>query len=240
MTTLGSPRLAAGRAGRTDWTAARIVCAVAGVLLVLCSLGLLGGGGAAIWASATQRHGGDIDLGTWTYRSNGYALASSTTDMFGATSGWPGPRSLLGPVRIRVTSASGTGPVFAGFAPAAPARRYLAGVGYDTVRGISHHQVSYAGRSGGAPSVLPVRAGIWTTRAAGTGTQTLAWAARAGDWTVIAMNADGSRPVAVRISVAAAMPALPWVGAGLLAGGVLALAAGIALIVIPGRRGGTG
>jgi hypothetical protein len=36
------------------------------------------------------------------------------------------------------------------------------------------------------------------------------------------------------------MPALPWVGAGLLAGGVLALAAGIALIVIPGRRGGTG
>jgi len=123
---------------------------VAGALLVLCSLGLLGGGGAAVWASATQRHGGDIDLGTWTYRSSGYALVSSTTDMFGATSGWPGPRSLLGPVRIRVTSASGAGPVFAGFAPAHEARRYLAGVGYDTVRGITHHQIRYAGHSGGA------------------------------------------------------------------------------------------
>jgi len=50
------------------------------------------------------------------------------------------------------------------------------------------------------------------------------------------MNADGSRPVAVRISVGAAMPALPWIGAGLLGGGVLVLAAGIALIVGPARR----
>jgi hypothetical protein len=50
------------------------------------------------------------------------------------------------------------------------------------------------------------------------------------------MNADGSRPVTVRVSVAAALPSLPWVATGLLAGGVLVLAAGIALVVVPVRR----
>ena len=138
-------------------------------MLALCSLGLLGGGGAAVWESATQRHGGDIDLGTWSYRGDGYALASSTADMFGATSGWPGPRSLLGTARIRVTSASGANPVFAGITQADAARRYLAGVGYDTVRGLTHHHATYAAHSGGAPVAAPIQTGIWVTRASGPG-----------------------------------------------------------------------
>ncbi len=52
----------------------------------------------------------------------------------------------------------------------------------------------------------------------------------------MAMNDDGSRPVAVRISVAAALPSLPWIAAGLLAGGVLLLAAGVILIAVPARH----
>ena len=71
-----------------------------GVVLVLCSLGLLGAGGVALWASTTQRNGGDIGLGTWSYHSTGYAVVSSTTDPYGATGGLPVPRSLLGTVRI--------------------------------------------------------------------------------------------------------------------------------------------
>lgn len=35
---------------------------------------------------------------------------------------------------------------------------------------------------------------------------------------------------------AAARPSLPWVATGLLAGGVLVLVAGIALVVVPARR----
>lgn len=50
------------------------------------------------------------------------------------------------------------------------------------------------------------------------------------------MNADGSRPVAVRISVAASLPSLDWIAAGLLAVGILALAGGAALCVVPARR----
>ncbi|HEY7261618.1 MAG TPA: hypothetical protein VH589_09070 [Trebonia sp.] len=225
-----------GPGRRAGWTAARVISAVSGVLLTLCSLALLGAGGVAVWATATQRHGGAIDLGTWSYRSPGYAVVSSTADLYGATGGLPAPRSLLGTIRISVTPAQGAGPVFAGIAPVGVASHYLAGVGYDTVRGITHYQPVYTAHRGGAPATAPARAGIWAARAAGPGTQTLTWPDRGGSWTVAAMNADGSRPVTVRISVAASLPSLNWIAAGLLAGGIGVLAGGVALTVVPARR----
>ena len=236
MTVLSSDRSVADPGRRAGWGPARIVSAVIGVLLVLCSLGLLGAGGAALWADTTQRHGGNIDLGTWSYRSAGYAVVSSTADLYGATGGLPVPRSLLGTVQIHVTSERGADPVFTGIAPATAARSYLAPVGYDTVRGITRRHVTYTGHPGGAPATAPARAAIWAAQAAGPGTQTLTWPDRSGNWTVAAMNADGSRPVTVRISVAAALPSLSWIAAGLLAGGVLLLAAGVALTAVPARR----
>jgi hypothetical protein len=236
MTVLRSPGPTTGRGRRAGWTTARIISAIMGLLLVLCSLALLGAGGAALWAGTTQRHGGDIGLGTWSYRSNGYAVVSSAADLYGATGGLPVARSLLGTVRISVTPAPGAGPVFAGIAPARAASHYLAGVSYDTVRGITHHHPVYAGHAGGAPATAPAPAGIWAARVAGPGTQNLTWPDRSGSWTVVAMNAGGSRAVAVRISVAASLPSLPWITAALLAAGVLALAAGLALGVVPARR----
>jgi hypothetical protein len=236
MTLLRSagPVTAPGR--RARWHPARIIALVTGLLLAAGSLGLLGAGGVALWASTTQRHGGDIGLGAWDYRSSGHAIVSSTADLYGATGGLPAPRSLLGTVRIRVTPAPGAGPVFAGIAPAGAARHYLAGTGYDTVRRVTHHHPVYTGHTGGAPATAPARAGIWAASTAGPGTQTLTWPDRGGAWTVAAMNADGSGPVTVRISVAASLPSLGWIAAGLLAGGILALAAGVALIAIPARR----
>ena len=236
MTVLQSRGSVTGAGRRAGWTTARIISAVIGLLLALCSLGLLGAGGVALWASTTQRHGGDIDMGTWSYSSPGYAVVSSTAELYGATGSLPAPRSLLGSVRIRVTPAPGASPVFAGIAPAGAASRYLRGVGYDTVRDVIHYHPVYTAHTGGAPLTAPDRAGIWATRAAGPGTQTLTWPDRSGHWTVVAMDADGSRPVNVRISVAAQLPSLPWIAAALLAGGVLALAAGLAFSVVPARR----
>jgi hypothetical protein len=236
MTVLSSHRSLAEPGRRAGWTGARIVSVVTGVLLALCSLGVLGVGGVALWAGTTQRHGGDIDLGTWSYRSTGYAVVSSTADLYGATGGLPAPRSLLGTVRISVTPAPGAGPVFAGITPAGAASRYLAGADYDTVRGITRNHAISTGHHGGAPATTPTRAGIWAAQAAGPGAQALTWPDRSGSWTVAVMNADGSRPVAARIGVAASLPALAWIAAGLLAGGVAVLAAGLALVAVPARR----
>ena len=205
---------------------------VAGAVLVLFSLGLLSGGGAALWAQTTQRHGGYVDLGTTTYRTAGYAVASETVSLHADTRGWDAASALFGTVRLRVTSPGARGAVFIGVAPAGAAASYLAGVGYTTVTGAS----VYTRHGGGPPAVPPGRAGIWSAHAAGTGTQVLTWPVKSGDWTVVAMNANGSRPVSVRVDAAATVPALPWAAAGLLIGGVLFLAGGVVLIAVPLRR----
>jgi hypothetical protein len=143
-------------------------------------------------------------------------------------------RSLFGTVRLHVAATQGT-PVFAGIARAGAADRYLSCMAYATVTGTANGHPSYVGHTGGAPAIPPAQAGIWTLKTAGPGTQTLAWQVANGRWTVMAMNADASAPVSVRINLAATLPALPWIATGLLiAGLVFVLAAGL-LIALPVR-----
>jgi hypothetical protein len=166
----------------------------------------------------------------------GYAVASDAVSLHMSSGGWDGASALIGTVRIQVTAMNQTASAFVGIAPAGAAARYLAGTQYATVRGMADHHGTYTEHTGSAPAVPPGRAGIWAARAAGPGTQTLTWAVRSGEWMVIAMNADGSRPVSMRVNVAATLPALPWIAAGLLAGGVIFLTGGVLLIVVPLRR----
>jgi len=218
--------------GPGGWTGGRIVAAVVGAVLVLCSVGMFGGSGVALWAQA-NRHGGYADLATVTYRVPGYAIASDTIGLHLATGA---VSDLVGTVRIQVTPVSRTLPAFIGIAPADAAARYLAGVDYATVRGAAGHHGTYTEHAGSAPAVPPGRAGIWTAQAAGPGTQTLTWTVRSGDWTVVAMNADGSRPVSLQVHMAATLPALPWIATGLLIGGIIFLTGGVLLIAVPLRR----
>ena len=221
-----APRPAAG-----GWTGGRIVSVVIGAVLVLCSVGLFGGSGVALWAQ-TNRHGGYADLATATATVPGYAIASEQIGLHLATGA---VSDLIGTARIRVTPVGGTAPAFIGIAPAGAAARYLAGVDYATVRGAAGDHGTYTEHAGSAPAVPPRQAGIWAAQAAGPGTQTLTWAVRSGDWMVVAMNADGSRPVSLQVNVAATLPALPWIAVGLLTGGIIFLIGGILLIVIPLR-----
>jgi hypothetical protein len=142
-------------------------------------------------------------------------------------------RSLFGTVHLRITATPGGTPVFAGIAPAGAAERYLSGVAYATVTGTTGGHPSYARHFGGAPAVLPAQARIWAVKATGPGIHTLSWPVADGRWTLVAMNADGSAPVSVRVNVAATLPALPWVATGLLIAGVVFLAAGALLIAFP-------
>ena len=220
----------------TGWTAARVISVVVGAVMVLCSLGLLSAGGTTLSGQTAKGPGGYLDLGTRTYTTPGYAVASNELELQSATGGWDLASAMFGTVRLRVTPAHGTAPVFIGIAPAAAASRYLAGVSYSTVTGTIVNAPAYVGHGGGAPAVPPGRAGIWAARAAGPGTQVLTWPVKSGRWTVVAMNASGSRPVSVRVTGSATLPALPWIAASLLAGGILVAVAGVVLIAVPIRR----
>jgi Domain of unknown function (DUF4389) len=220
----------------SGWTAGRIVAVVAGAVLVLCSLGLLGAGGAALWAHTAARQGGYVDLGSATYATSGYAVASDPVKLHAAGGGWDAAQALFGTVRIRATSTAGAAPVFIGIAPAGAASTYLAGVAHATIYGPAGSRGWLTEHAGTAPAIVPSRASLWDAHATGPGAQTVVWPVRSGDWTVVAMNANGSRPVSVHLDVAATLPALSWIAGGLLAGGVIILTAGVLLLVIPIRH----
>jgi hypothetical protein len=123
--------------------------------------------------------------------------------------------------------------VFAGIAPAGDVSRYLTGVSYASVTAFGDHAVTQ--HPGTAAPARPQAAAGWVAHAQGTGTRTLRWQARTGDWRVVVMNADGSPGVSARADVGFNSPALPGLAGELLAGSIMIGVLAAALIVIPVR-----
>jgi len=143
---------------------------------------------------------------------------------------------VLGDVRFRFTADDPSRQTFVGIAPTSDVRGYLSEVEYSTVTDFGSGGATYTFHAGGAPATPPAEAGFWVAEASGSGTQSLTWAPSSGDWTIVVMNADGSPGVSVRADAGATVPALTWVAIGLLAGGLILLAASTALIAVPIAR----
>jgi len=213
----------------SGWTARRVLSVVIGSVLVLISLGLLGGGGILLWAGQALRQDGYVTTGTATYSATGYALASERVHL-----GWGWLLTgLIGDVRIRVTPVGPDRPVFVAIGPADQVAAYLSGAAYTTVTGTGPGGlVSHYGAVRPAP---PRTAGVWIAQAAGTGTQTLRWTAENGDWMAVAMNPDGSAGLTVRADAGVSAPGLTQLAAELIIGGIMAGALAAALIIVPVR-----
>ena len=211
------------------WTAGRVIAVVAGSLLALVSLGLLGGGGTLLWASHALRQDGYVTTGTATYSARGYAIASEPVSL-----GWGVLLTgLVGDVRFRVTAVGQDKPVFVAIGPADRVAAYLSGTAYTTVTGTGTGAVAV--HDGTGRPVPPRAAGIWTAKTAGAGTQTLRWTAQEGNWTAVAMNPDGSAGVRVRADAGVSAPGLSRLAAEFIAGGVILGALSAALIWVPVR-----
>ena len=103
------------------WTGGRVAAMVIGVFLLVMSLGLLGGGGVALWADQTQRDGaGFLTSPARTFSTGTYALTTEGSAGIGATVDVA--RYLRGTARAIVTdpTRSGTRIVPGGPPPAAP------------------------------------------------------------------------------------------------------------------------
>jgi hypothetical protein len=207
----------------SGWTTGRIIALAAGSVLLLVSLAFIAGGGTLVWADAEQVHSGYVTTSTATYATRGYALASDSIGLHGLG-------LFVDRIRIRITSSGPSRPLFAGIAATGDVERYLGDVDYTTVDG--HGVTDHPGT--GVPAA-PAAALPWAARAQGTGTLTLTWAVRDGDWTVVVMNTDARPGLSVRADAGISALALPWLAGELLAAGLLTGVAAGVLIVVPVR-----
>ena len=218
-------------------SAGRVILIVLGSIGVLVGLALLVGGGFLLWADRTQREDGYLTTPTERFATPTYALTRTRLEVDTEGAGWVLNESWFGKVRIRGES-SGDKTLFIGIGPQAEVARYLGTVAHANVQDIDFDpfRATYLSVSGGAPQAPPTDQSFWAASASGVGTQTLTWKVRDGDWSVVLMNADGSRGVAADVDLGAKLSFLLWVAIGLLIGGVLVTGGSAALIVLAARR----
>jgi hypothetical protein len=217
-------------------SAGRVILIVLGSILVLFGLALLAGGGFLLWADRTQREDGYVTTPSERFATPTYALTRTRLDVDTDGPGWLLNESWFGKIRIRGES-PGAKMLFIGIGPEAAVAKYLGSVAHASVEDIDFDpfRVKYRPIAGGAPQGPPTEQGFWAASASGAGAQTVTWTVRDGDWSVVLMNADGSRGVVGDIDLGAKLSFLLWVAIGLLLGGVLVVAGSTALIVLAAR-----
>jgi hypothetical protein len=225
------PQAAANPPG---WTGGRITALVIGVLLALVSLGLLGGGGTALWADTTQRDAaGYLTTSAHEFATAGSALASERIDLGSAGTGWLYTPALAGTVRLRVVPVRSGAALFVGVGPSADVDRYLAGVSRTLISDLWTNKVQAIG--GGTTVSAPGTQDFWAASTTGTGPRTLQWDPANGSWTVVVMNADGRPGINVRADLGATYPDLLAIAVGLLAAGAV-VGVGAALLIMAATR----
>ncbi len=186
-------------------SAGRVILIVLGSIGVLFGLALMAGGGFLLWADRTQRDDGYLTTPSERFATPTYALTRTRLEL----------------------DTNGEGEV----------ARYLGSVAHANVQDLDFDpfRATYLPVTGGAPQAPPTEQSFWAASASGVGTQTLTWKVRDGDWSVVLMNADGSRDVAADVELGAKLSFLLWVAIGLLIGGVLVVGGSTALIVLAAR-----
>src|SRR5215510_1213036 len=222
---------------RVPVSAGRVILIVLGSLGVLFGLALLAGGGFLLWADRTQRDDGYLTTPTERFATPTYALMRSRLEVDTNGEGWVLNENWFGKVRIRGESPSNQN-LFIGIGPQAEVSRYLGDVAHANVQDIDFDpfRATYLAVSGNAPRAPPTDQTFWAASASGVGQQTLTWKVRDGDWSVVLMNADGSRGVAADVDLGAKLSWLLWVAVGTLIGGVLVTGGSAGLVVLAARK----
>lgn len=209
-------------------------------MVALISLGFLGAGALLLWADSEGDRQGYISTGTDRFSSDTRALATENLDV-----DLDGPEALLdegalGKLRVKAES-NGAKPVFVGIARTSDVTDYLRGSAHDIVTDVDYSpfRADYSTQQGDRTPAAPAQQRFWAASARGEGDQAITWDVEDGDWSVVVMNADGSRGVDAGVSAGVRLGWLDEAGAVSLTTGfvLLALAGGLVLVAVRSRSG---
>jgi hypothetical protein len=211
----------------------RTASVVVGVLVGLFSLGLLTLGGVLLWADSKKDDQGYISTHTERFHTSSSAIATENLDVGSDGPDWLTSHDHYGNLRLEVTPRNDKA-VFVGIARTKDASAYLRGTSHATVTDVDvdPFKATYRTEPGSAKPATPAGQRIWAVSAHGTGMQTLTWDVKHGDWSVVVMNADGSRGVDTGVSAGADFPILAALAWGSVGSGLVLLGVASMLIVV--------
>jgi hypothetical protein len=221
---------------------ARIALVIGGAFAALFASLLLFLGGLSLWGDSQKDERGYVMTDTERFEAGTRALASENLDVNLDGAEWLLDETDLGRVTLDVDSRSDK-PVFVGIARTGEVSDYLRGVAHTEVSDIDYggpftddFDAAYHDLKGSGRPTPPAKSDIWVASEQGPGRQTLDWDVKDGDWSVVVMNADGSRGVDADISAGAKVPFLQELGWILAGTGGVALVIGVGLMVLGIRR----
>jgi hypothetical protein len=219
--------------GKRRTSGGRIGLIVAGAVAGVVALGALGLGAAALWADGEKNDQGYLMTDSERFAAGTRALATDNLDVDLDGADWLVDSGDLGKVQLEVAS-EGDEPLFIGIARTEDVTSYLRGVNHTRLTDIDAvpFEASYLRESGNRRPAAPAQESFWVVSTQGRGVQALDWRVKDGDWSVVVMNADGSRGVAADVSAGAKIPFLNELGwSAIGVGGALMIGA-LALIVL--------
>jgi hypothetical protein len=203
----------------------RIVLIAAAAVLMAGGATAAAVGGGVLVAVGTD---GTVSSGGHTVSTATAAFVTEPADISGR-----GTRELGHPT-VTVSARGSDKPVFIGVGPAAEVQRYLAGAPVETVTDVEVNpfELTTTRRGGDAQLSPPGDESFWVEQASGARSASTTWKIRDGSYSVVLMNADGSRGVQVAAGAAVEIPYLTAISTVLVGGGLGALALGATLLVV--------
>ena len=211
---------------------AAVILLIVGILVSIVGATVLAAGVVASVVGSAQGDG-YLTSGTARLSVGSHALTSPRLDAVG--DGVP-PRLPfdVGTLRLRASSVDPGKEIFIGIAPQADVERYLSGVHHSELLEVDSRpfRAEYRDIPGTGTPAPPAAQQFWTTSVSGTGEQELTWDFAAGSWAIVIMNADASPGVDARVQAGFRSDLIRPAATGLLAGGAVALAIGIPLLIL--------
>jgi hypothetical protein len=189
---------------------------VAASVTGLVAFALFLAGGLLLWANHHYKDpDGVLATPGQRFESDAYAITTPKLEVGAGAPGFLLKADRYGTLRLE-TMAKGGKPLFVGIARTADVERYLRGSAHSVVSDIDYapFRAKYTQVEGARPPGPPGDQRIWAAR----GRQALTWDVSSGDWSVVVMNADGSRDIAAVVSAGAKVPyiaTIAWVVLGL-------------------------
>ena len=221
------PAVAGGRG-----QAGAVVALVVGLLVALTGAGLAVAGGAGLWLDSRRDSAGFVSTGSRLLSTPTAAVTVESVDLelSDGAAAWVSANR-YGTLRIRATGENGS-PVFVGVAPQADVDSWLGSTAHDEIETLTDDAVRYRRAPGGSTPIDLTAQTFWSAAVSGTGPQELQWQVRSGRWALVVARPDGAAGVQARVDVGARIPGLRGLGTGLLIGGLVLLAGGVALVVV--------